>query len=83
MLALGLGGTTASFFLLAVALRRLSSAAVGTSTAISPIGAVVLAGSALGEPISPVLWVSAGLVIGGVGAIVRGERGPRAEREGP
>jgi DME family drug/metabolite transporter len=76
LLTLGILATTASFFLLTVGLRRLSGSTVGTLTAIQPVTTIALASAVLGEQTTSRLWISAGLIIVGIVALLRSERRP-------
>jgi drug/metabolite transporter (DMT)-like permease len=70
---LGIGSTGAGFLLMSEGLRRLSGALVGTVTASTPLFTLLLANAILGEDLSPWMFLSAALIIAGVGSIVYSE----------
>jgi drug/metabolite transporter (DMT)-like permease len=78
IVALGFGSTGVGFLLMSEALRRLSGALVGTTTASTPLFTLLLANPILGETLGPRTFASAGLIIAGVLTIALTER--RANR---
>ena len=77
--ALGVFGTALSFQLYLFALIRLPTAVVGGFTCLEPIYAIALAAAIFHEPVSPLVAVSAVMVVGASLALLRWSKGPAPE----
>ena len=71
--ALGLIGTGGSFILISEGMKRLSAALVGTITALTPIGQIMLAHLVLNEPLTWILAMGGGLILVGVLSMIYAE----------
>lgn len=74
VVALGPLATGGAYVFVSEALKRLSAAAVGTGTALAPIGQIAVAHWILAEPFTDSLAGGGALVLGGVLAMVYAER---------
>lgn len=63
---LAVGGTALAYVLYFALVRRASATFVTMVTYIVPINGLILGALVLGEPLSPMLFVSLGLILGGV-----------------
>ena len=77
--ALGLIGTGGSFILISEGMKRLSTALVGTITALTPIGQIMLAHLVLDEPLTWILAMGGGLILVGVLSMIYAENAPVRE----
>jgi len=77
--ALGLIGTGGSFILISEGMKRLSAALVGTITALTPIGQIMLAHLVLDEPLTWILAMGGGLILVGVLSMIYAENAPVRE----
>ena len=74
VLAVGVVATGGAFLLVSEAMRRVSAALAGSTTAVTPVAQIVLAVVLLGEPLSPGLMGGGAMILGGVLAIALDER---------
>ena len=71
---LGTGVTGVGFLLLSTGLRRLNASLVGAITSLSPLFNILISHRILGEPLSPILVISALVIILGILGILRADR---------
>ena len=79
---LAIGATVLPSFFLNAALQRISAQSNSTIGMVSPVGTIFLAMVILGETLSPLEWLGAALVIGGIGWFTLTSRRP-AVQEAP
>jgi drug/metabolite transporter (DMT)-like permease len=83
---LGTGVTGIGFLLMSTGLRRLNASLVGAITSVSPLFNILISHWLLGEPLSPMLFASAFVIIIGILGIIQADRSRskrQAARPGP
>ena len=82
LVALGVFGTALSFQLYLFALGRMPAVVCGGFTCLEPVYAIALAALLFSEPISPLVALSAAIIVGASLVLLSGSKDPPAAEPG-